>query len=118
MIRYWVYISERTLSFRPFYRIEQVIIIPKDQSVYRRDHESNFMRKANYGPVFRRSFFEAAFKLNNEVLNLTSPAGIKLSDICFKPLAPENTNCAVVSVFNYFQVTMTIFEFLKSFRTT
>ena len=90
--------------FRPFYRIEQVIIIPRDQSIYRRDHESNVMKKANYGSVFRKRFFEEAFKLNNAILNLTSPNGVRLGDICFKPLAPENENCAVISAFNYFQV--------------
>ena len=28
---------------------------------------------------------------------------ITLSDICFKPLAPQNTNCTIMSVLNYFQ---------------
>jgi hypothetical protein len=92
--------------FRSFYRIEQVIIIPRDQSAWRRDHESDIFKEATYGPVFRPKFFEEAFKLNNEILNLTSPTGIQLSDICFKPLAPDNNNCAVFSAFNFFQVSV------------
>lgn len=28
---------------------------------------------------------------------------VTLNDICFKPLAPDNTNCTVLSVLNYFQ---------------
>ena len=28
---------------------------------------------------------------------------ITLSKICYKPLAPENTNCTITSVLNYFQ---------------
>lgn len=28
---------------------------------------------------------------------------ITLSDICFKPLAPQNDHCTVMSVLNYFQ---------------
>jgi Niemann-Pick C1 protein len=62
------------------------------------------MKKEYYGPVFRKKFFSEAFKLNNEIMNLTSPSGIRLENICFKPLAPENNNCAVMSAFNYFQV--------------
>ena len=31
---------------------------------------------------------------------------ITLSDICYKPLAPENTNCTIMSVLNYFQNSM------------
>ena len=28
---------------------------------------------------------------------------ITLSDICYKPLAPQNTNCTIMSILNYFQ---------------
>ena len=28
---------------------------------------------------------------------------VTLQDICFKPLAPDNENCTVMSVLNYFQ---------------
>ena len=28
---------------------------------------------------------------------------ITLSDICYKPLAPQNKNCTIMSVLNYFQ---------------
>ncbi|KAI6191671.1 Niemann-Pick C1 protein [Aphelenchoides bicaudatus] len=97
-------------TFQPFYRIEQVIIIPRDQSFWHRDHESELFKQAAYGPVFRQEFFEEAFKLNNEILNLTSPGGIRLTDICFKPLAPENNECAVMSAFNFFQNKMKNFK--------
>ena len=30
-------------------------------------------------------------------------ANITLNDICYKPLAPDNTNCTITSVLNYFQ---------------
>ena len=29
---------------------------------------------------------------------------VTLRDICFKPLEPDNDNCTIQSVFNYFQV--------------
>ena len=32
---------------------------------------------------------------------------VTLSDICFKPLAPDNTNCTIQSFTNYFQNNMT-----------
>ncbi len=28
---------------------------------------------------------------------------VTLNDICFKPLSPDNENCTVMSVLNYFQ---------------
>lgn len=28
---------------------------------------------------------------------------VSLNDICFKPLSPDNNNCAIMSVLNYFQ---------------
>ena len=30
-------------------------------------------------------------------------ANITLADICYTPLAPENKNCTITSVLNYFQ---------------
>ena len=30
-------------------------------------------------------------------------SNITLSDICYSPLAPQNTNCTITSVLNYFQ---------------
>ena len=28
---------------------------------------------------------------------------VTLNDICFKPFSPENTNCTIYSILNYFQ---------------
>lgn len=33
-------------------------------------------------------------------------ANITLSDICFKPLTPQNDHCTIMSVLNYFQNSM------------
>ncbi|KAI1724282.1 patched family domain-containing protein [Ditylenchus destructor] len=90
----------------PFYRAEQFIIVPRDQSSIEREDPKNFMRNVEYGPVFRESFLYEAFKLYDTVLSLTATLGndtVALRDICFKPLAPENGNCMVLSIFNYFQ---------------
>ena len=32
---------------------------------------------------------------------------VRLGDICFKPLSPDNNHCAIMSVLNYFQNNLT-----------
>ncbi|KAH7727935.1 vacuolar membrane protein [Aphelenchoides avenae] len=93
-------------NFGPFHRVEQLIIHPKDTSFYERENETVLFEKGYYGPIFRKGFLEEAFKLQNEVLQLrakTDKGEVRLEDICFQPLAPDNTYCAVMSIFNYFQ---------------
>uniref|UniRef100_A0A915ETJ0 Niemann-Pick C1 N-terminal domain-containing protein n=1 Tax=Ditylenchus dipsaci TaxID=166011 RepID=A0A915ETJ0_9BILA len=72
----------------PFYRTEQFMIVPREQSMYEREDPNNFLRTI-------------------DVLSLTTSSdatgNVSLNDICFKPLHPENNNCFVLSVFNYFQ---------------
>ena len=45
--------------------------------------------------------------LQLQIQNLTAPYGengtIGLEDICFQPLAPDNNNCTIQSVLNYYQ---------------
>lgn len=87
-----------------------MIIVPRDQSAYEREDPKNFLNTISYGPAFRLAFLEESFKLYLKILSLnaTTPRGenVSLSDICFKPLYPENQNCAVYSIFNYFQVSL------------
>uniref|UniRef100_A0A1I8F8T8 SSD domain-containing protein n=1 Tax=Macrostomum lignano TaxID=282301 RepID=A0A1I8F8T8_9PLAT len=66
--------------FGPFFRTEQVIIIPRNQS-----------------PLD---------VVNLSVKSSLGTANITLSDICFKPLAPDYTTCAVQSRARYFQSNM------------
>lgn len=58
--------------------------------------------------MFRKEFLEESFKLYSKILALTASTengkNVTLKDICFKPLLPENNNCAIYSIFNYFQV--------------
>ena len=47
-----------------------------------------------------------ALDLQDAVVNLEVPfknGTVTLRDICYAPLAPENTHCAIQSVVNYFQ---------------
>ena len=49
--------------------------------------------------------------MQNDIANLTatykakngSDTPVTLNNICFQPLAPDNTNCTIYSVLNYFQ---------------
>lgn len=45
-------------------------------------------------------------KLQDQVVSITanySNKVVTLNDICLKPLAPDNNNCTILSVVNYFQ---------------
>ncbi len=52
-----------------------------------------------------------SFHLQEHLINMAVPyqfpngtmKNVTLEDICFKPLKPDNKNCTVMSVFNYFQ---------------
>uniref|UniRef100_A0A915NUY8 Niemann-Pick C1 N-terminal domain-containing protein n=1 Tax=Meloidogyne floridensis TaxID=298350 RepID=A0A915NUY8_9BILA len=82
-------------NFGPFYRTEQIIIVPKDQSFWEREDSSNFLKKVRIGPVFRKNFLKASFSLYKQILELNTSLDndkrvVTLSDICFKPQWPQN----------------------------
>lgn len=83
--------------------------MPKDQSDWEREDDQNDMDTSVYGPVFRKEFFREAFRLQDKIVELNTSSGISLSDICFKPLEPDNDNCLIMSPFNYFQVSPMMF---------
>uniref|UniRef100_A0A1I8BCM5 SSD domain-containing protein n=1 Tax=Meloidogyne hapla TaxID=6305 RepID=A0A1I8BCM5_MELHA len=101
-------------SFSPFYRTEQIIIVPTDQSFWEREDTANFLKTVHIGPVFRKDFLKASFNLYKQILQLNVTLDnennelenktLTLSDICFKPQWPQNPHCVVMSVFNYFQM--------------
>ncbi|XP_038051413.1 NPC intracellular cholesterol transporter 1-like [Patiria miniata] len=93
--------------FGPFYRTEQVIITAPSYNV-------TFFRPAglttghNYGPVLDKRVLIQVLDLQNQITNITAfdkdtNRTIGLEDICFKPEAPTNTNCTILSVLNYWQ---------------
>lgn len=93
-------------KFWKFYRIEQVLIAPKGmESFTGRDYtvkNENATRK--YGPVFNQTFLLESFDLYQRIVNISAshsdfPDGIKLEDICYKPLGGQ---CATQSLFTYF----------------
>ena len=95
---------------RPFYRTTQLIIIPDDQSFQTRSYLSPPapISELTMGPVFNMDFLLSVLDLQTQVLSLKAinpktQKNITLSDICLKPLAPDNENCTVFSILQYYQ---------------
>ncbi|XP_035212713.1 NPC intracellular cholesterol transporter 1-like isoform X1 [Stegodyphus dumicola] len=93
--------------FEPFYRVEQMIVTPKNRSSFVHSiKEKNGMNTYTWGPVFRRDFLLEVLDLQMASERLVAKNGNKtvtLSDICVSPLAPINNNCAIQSIFGYYQ---------------
>lgn len=97
--------------FRPFYRTTQLIIIPDDQSFMTRDDYLSPpapFSVITVGPAFEIGFLTRVLQLQTEVLQIqgTAPStgqNVTLTDICFKPLSPDNNNCTVLSLLQYYQ---------------
>lgn len=86
--------------FGPFYRTEQVIIS-------RPDNKSHFeYANKNFSNIFDKTFMHEVLNLQNAIADLQAEydgSVVTLEDICFAPLAPDNSNCTIQSVLNYFQ---------------
>ena len=90
--------------FRPFYRTTQIIIRPVNQSLW--THSLWEKPDEVYGPALVKEFLQQALKLQNDISNLQgvlNNKSVSLSDICFKPLAPDNNNCTIQSILQYWQ---------------
>jgi Niemann-Pick C1 protein len=84
--------------------------VPDDQSFQTRDYLSPPAPLSEYtiGPAFQLDFLLRALDLQMNILSLTGNVKqnnrtVHLSDICLKPLAPDNENCTVLSVLQYYQ---------------
>lgn len=99
--------------FSPFYRTEQVIITVKPNiHGYNVTLGGDQIGYWSFGPVYQKEVLLEAFYLQNNLSNIVAPLydkdgsiveNITLEDICFKPLTPDNNNCTIESIFNYFQ---------------
>ncbi|GFR76672.1 niemann-Pick C1 protein, partial [Elysia marginata] len=86
--------------FGPFYRTEQIIISRPE------NHTTINYANRKFSNIFDKTFMEEILALQNAIADIEADYGdsvVTLSDICFAPLAPDNTNCTIQSVFNYFQ---------------
>ncbi|BHF81948.1 NPC intracellular cholesterol transporter 1 [Sparganum proliferum] len=94
--------------FGPFYRIEQLIIRPVNES-------SVVHSNTTFGPAFQKEFLDKVLELQLLLMNVTvtSPKlnrPVSLRDICFRPLLPDIVECAVTSPLEYFQHDATFFN--------
>ena len=94
--------------FRPFYRTTQMIVRPTNQTPW--THSIFGQNDVQYSSTFDQNFLLQVLDLQNKVSALkgtlntgNSTENVTLSDICFKPLTPDNENCTIQSIFEYWQ---------------
>jgi len=89
-------------TFGPFYRIEHIIITAKDQ--YKPVSHSTAEGTEEFGPVFDLNFMNAVLDLQTQIeTKVRGINNVSLSDVCFKPLAPDNNDCSVFSYLGWWQ---------------
>lgn len=102
-------------NFRPFYRTTQLIVKPNNQSswIY------SIWGKADqvYGPALTKDFLHQVLDLQNQISSLIGTINqnnqtvlVSLSDICFQPLKPDNSNCTIQSILQYWQNNQTLLD--------
>ncbi len=98
-------------KFWKFYRIEQLLIEPKNIDAFSgRDYSAGGNSGGNesyrhFGPVFNQTFLLESFDLYQRILAIEAVdpetgRPVKLEDICLKPLGGH---CATQSLFTYFK---------------
>ena len=85
-----------------------LIIKPKNQSPT--VSRTGSLKYEIFGPALKLEILEEVLRLQRSIANLkgnveeeSGDAKVSLEDICFTPLHPDNNNCTVFSVLNYFQ---------------
>lgn len=94
-------------KFSPFYRTEQVILtstLTNDTEEYIPYQQSEGV---NYSGIVHKFMLERVLDLQLELMNLTAELDgkkVALTDICYQPLYPDNSDCAVMSPLQYWQL--------------
>ncbi|MPC37079.1 Niemann-Pick C1 protein [Portunus trituberculatus] len=87
-------------NFEPFYRTAQIFIRPLGIESFESGNDT-------YGPVYNKTFLMEVLRLQNYLANeLVATVGeqeVRLFDICNKPMAPDNENCNIQSILNFWQ---------------
>lgn len=87
-------------NFEPFYRTAQIFIRPLGI-------ESFELGNDTYGPVYNKTFLLEVLRLQNylanELMATVDEQEVRLFDICNKPMAPDNENCNIQSILNFWQ---------------
>lgn len=94
-------------NFGPFYRAEQIIIQAKPKVCNYTMTMPGELHETSFGPVFNWDVLTEVYMLQNDLMNIKAKREngsiVTLKDICFKPLSPDNNDCTIESVINYFQ---------------
>lgn len=101
-------------NFVPFYRTNQVIIkLRTDLENDTYDHQSWTGRTMEYSAILDKPRLLEILELQNEIRYVKVPfleaeelfdrSYITLNDVCFKALEPDNTNCTIMTAWNYWQ---------------
>lgn len=91
-------------KFGPFYRTEQIFVTsaPSNQEP---TNNSNISKQAieigQKTPVLSWEHLKYWFKVEADIQGLTSPSGLTLSDVCFKPAGPDGA-CVIQSLAGWF----------------
>jgi len=89
--------------FEPFYRTEMIIVTAKGLGTVKHNTSDG---EETFGPVFNKEFLYSLLDLQDAIhYQVKSENNITLKDICFKPLAPDNNNCTIMSIWGYYQNT-------------
>jgi len=94
--------------FGPFYRTEQVIITAKPRnetySLYPRGELIHF------DGIIHKDMLHKVLNLQEAIANITveyeengNNTTVGLTDICYTPLSPDNNNCTIMSITQYWQ---------------
>ncbi|CAH1772331.1 unnamed protein product, partial [Owenia fusiformis] len=97
--------------FTPFHRTAQIIITAKDPTPWRREDSGSSPTTRMIGAVLKLDILHEVLDLQNRLANITAydskhGVDVRLEDICFAPLSPDNNNCTIQSPLNYFQNSM------------
>ncbi|OQV16883.1 Niemann-Pick C1 protein [Hypsibius exemplaris] len=103
--------------FGRFYRTEQIIIRPKNTEPVFNALDTTIPSNISYSAIFRPEFLQEIFAMEEHLLNLvvtvpdksqaSGSRNVTLQDVCFQPLTPQNKNCAIMSITQYFQSNVT-----------
>lgn len=97
--------------FEPFYRNEQLIIKSNKPPIFHNNSDGGIL----FGPAFDEEFLKEIFSLQERIKQLGAGTDHSLEKICYAPLRNpgdklEVEQCAVMSVWGYFQDDMDTFE--------
>ena len=86
--------------------MSQVVIKPKGQEPEDYEVAAKRFEKVKFGAVLTKDVLTEAMALQNILVNITAKVNgqtVSLEDVCYKPLAPDNNNCAIMSPLQWFQ---------------